>query len=131
MYFSGGQNGYTNLTIVVRPSGPLKPFRESPEECLSYMVMTKDIRKCVAVVRLNNIGDGALNILRYDSNIDENNLKLSSYESDYVKKPLKKRKPSELLFIGNEHNRLRDHGHLFDSQILRPVGLFRKIPKGE
>lgn len=94
--------------------------------------MNREVSKCVAVVRPNNIGSGALNVLRYDSDVDEHNLRISTFESlfgansKYFKKH---KKVHESLFTGNVHN-FHVHNEIFSNQTLRPVGFFRKIPKG-
>lgn len=93
------------------------------------MVMTKDVHKCAAVVRFGNVGEGDINVLRYDSDIDENNLKISTYEKEYLLKTAPRK--MEYLFVGGEHNKLKSHQQYFSDQIIRPVGMFRKIPKGK
>jgi hypothetical protein len=94
--------------------------------------MNREISKCVAVVRPNNIGSGALNVLRYDSDVDEHNLKISTFESlfgENSKYFKKHKKAHEHLFTGNVHN-FAVRNEIFSNQTLRPVGFFRKIPKG-
>ena len=135
LYFNilGGQSGFTNDTVIIRPFGKMTNFESSPDECTSYMVMTRDINKCSAVVRLNNIGDGALNVLRYDSNVDGNNQKIDSYETDFglsSKNYRKNRKPHEQLYVGNKLNIMSYRNNYLSGQKYRPVGFFRKPPKG-
>ena len=135
LYFDilGGQSGFTNDTVIIRPFGKMTNFESSPDECTSYMVMTRDINKCSAVVRLNNIGDGALNVLRYDSNVDGNNQKIDSYETDFglsSKNYRKNRKPHEQLYVGNKLNIMSYRNNYLSGQKYRPVGFFRKPPKG-
>ena len=113
--------------------GKMTNFESSPDECTSYMIMTRDINKCSAVVRLNNIGDGALNVLRYDSNVDGNNQKIDSYETDFglsSKNYRKNRKPHEQLYVGNKLNIMSYRNNYLSGQKYRPVGFFRKPPKG-
>ena len=132
-YILGGQSGFTNDTVIIRPFGKMTNFESSPDECTSYMVMTRDINKCSAVVRLNNIGDGALNVLRYDSNVDGNNQKIDSYETDFglsSKNYRKNRKPHEQLYVGNKLNIMSYRNNYLSGQKYRPVGFFRKPPKG-
>ena len=108
-------------------------FESAPDECTSYMVMTRDINKCSAVVRLNNIGAGALNVLRYDSNVDGNNQKIDSYETDFglsSKNYRKNRKPHEQLYVGNKLNIMSYRNNYLSGEKYRPVGFFRKPPKG-
>ena len=108
-------------------------FESAPNECTSYMVMTRDINKCSAVVRLNNIGAGALNVLRYDSNVDGNNQKIDSYETDFglsSKNYRKNRKPHEQLYVGNKLNIMSYRNNYLSGEKYRPVGFFRKPPKG-
>jgi hypothetical protein len=95
--------------------------------------MNREISKCVAVARPNNIGSGALNVLRYDSDVDEHNLKISTFESlfgENSKYFKKHKKAHEYLFTGNAHN-FDVRSEIFSNQTLRPVGFFRKIPKGK
>ena len=94
--------------------------------------MNRAVATCIAVVRPNNIGSGALNILRYDSDVDENNLKISTYEGTFGlsgKYYKKNKKLHEYLFTGNLNN-FNVKSEIFTNQTLRPVGFFRKIPKG-
>ena len=129
---TGGQNGYATLTAIVRPFGHNSGPGNYTNECTSYKVMNREISKCIAVVRPNNIGSGAINVLRYDSDVDEHNLKISTFESlfgENSKYFKKHRKPHENLFTGNSHN-FAVRSDMFSNQTLRPVGFFRKIPKG-
>ena len=94
--------------------------------------MNRDVAKCIAVVRSNNIGSGALNILRFDNDIDENNFRISTFETQFGPKSKyykKFKKLHENLFTGNVNN-FAVRNHIFANQTLRPVGFFRKIPKG-
>jgi hypothetical protein len=110
----GGQNGFMDTTFII------KPDRES--ECTSYKWFVRDYRKCAAVVRIHNMGPATYGPLRFETDIDEHNLRISTFEKlfgengEYKKK---NPKPWEELFVGNEHNKGR----------MRPVGLFRKVPK--
>ena len=97
------------------------------------MTMTRDVKRCSAIVRLNNIGNGALNVLRYDSNVDGNNQKIDTYETDFGKSSKnyrKNRKPHELLYVGNQLNIMNYKNNYLFGEKYRPVGFFRKAPKG-
>ena len=96
--------------------------------------MTKTIRQCSAIVRLNSIGNAALNILRYDQDIDDNNQKIKTYQADYDKlsvRDKKLRKEHDTLFVPNEHSKVQSDNKIFEDNVFRPVGFFRKIPKGK
>jgi hypothetical protein len=134
----GGQSGFGSRTTIIKPFGPDLGTGINPNSvCDSYMVMVRDVTKCGAVVKLNNIGDGALNVLRYDQDIDENNLKISTFEKEFgieSKNYKKNAKITEKLFVGNKNNfdyKSTDlESNQFGNQTFRPTGLYRKIPKG-
>jgi hypothetical protein len=72
-------------------------------------------------------------VFRYDQDIDENNFRISTYETLFgiTNKHYKKhKKVHEKLFVGNKFNNANNnlfHGN----QSFRPTGFFRKIPKGD
>ena len=115
----------------------MKPFGkgsdDDPAQCKSYMIMTKSKKSCSAIVRLNQVGDAALNILRYDQSVDENNQRILTFAEDFASLPShekKSKKVTDMLFVGNEHNKVSSDNSVFKDEKLRPVGFFRKIPKG-
>lgn len=135
-YYFGlaGQSGHTDLTSVIHVHALKQPpgHENDPNECTSYKIMNRDVEKCIAIVRPSNIGAGALNVLRFDNDIDENNFRISTFESQFGPKSKyfkKNKKPHEYLFTGNMYN-FAARNHIFANQTLRPVGFFRKIPKG-
>ena len=133
--YLAGQSGHAELTSIILSYGEKQApgLENNPNNCTSYKIMNRDVAKCIAVVRSNNIGSGALNILRFDNDIDENNFRISTFESQFgpnSKYYKKVKKLHEYLFTGNENN-FAVRNHLFANQTLRPVGFFRKIPKGE
>jgi hypothetical protein len=78
------------------------------------------------------LGSGALNVFRYDQDIDENNFRISTYEALFgiTNKHYKKdKKVHEKLFVGNEYNHANNN-IIHGNQSFRPTGFFRKIPKG-
>ena len=118
----GGQSGFTEDTYIVG-SGPHGSI-ETP--CTQLKWTVRDARegsKCLAVAYVHgSLGGLTQGPLRFDADVDEHNLRLSTYERLFGEHgEYKKKKPKlhEQLFVGNEHNRGRS----------RPVGLFRKVPK--
>jgi len=95
-------------TIVVR--------RKAEEECThvyhQYAHERNPVNTCHAIVRFQNI-TGALPALRYDQDVDEGGMALSSKRFEKMKKL-----HPELIFKGNRHN----------SENLRPSGFFRTVP---
>ena len=132
---SAGQSGHAELTSIILSYGEKQApgLENNPNNCTSYKIMNRDVAKCIAVVRSNNIGSGALNILRFDNDIDENNFRISTFETQFgpnSKYYKKVKKLHENLFTGNINN-FAVRNHIFANQTLRPVGFFRKIPKGK
>lgn len=118
----GGQNGFLPDTYMLS-SG----YHGSEISCQHLKWTVRDSRagggKCLAVAYVHeSFGNLAQGPLRFDQDIDDHNLRLSTYKQLFgAHGEYKKKKPKlhEELFIGNNFN----HGHY------RPVGLFRKVPK--
>jgi hypothetical protein len=120
----GGQSGFMDDTYLVGSGPHRNGAGETPCTQLKWTVRdAREDSKCLAVAYVHG-SFGALTHgpLRFDADVDEHNLRLSTFERLFGEHgEYKKKKPKlhEQLFVGNVHNR----GHV------RPVGLFRKVPK--
>ena len=56
--FLGGQSGFATKTTIIKSFGPpsLNTSYGPSHECNTFHVLTRDVEKCAAVVRFNNIG---------------------------------------------------------------------------
>ena len=106
----GGQLGYGDQTAILKKGD--YPYMN----CSRITYHVQDTRMCVAIVRVADPQPVQFNY-RYDADVDDNNIRLSTYEEIFGKK--KNKKPSEKKFEGNQYNK----------GLFRPTGFFRKVPK--